>query len=86
MGINFGKFLHTETGKNIMSIILGFGLATLFRTVCKDKKCIIFHAPPLDEIKNKIYKNNNKCYKYVATATKCNSNKKIISFNNEPEE
>lgn len=85
MGINFGKFLYTETGKNIMSILLGFGLATLFRTVCKDKKCIIFYAPPLDEIKNKIYKSNNKCYKYVATATKCNSNKKIISFNNDSE-
>ena len=38
MGIQFGKFLHTQTGKIVMSILLGFGLASLFRTVCKNTK------------------------------------------------
>jgi len=85
MGINFEKFLHTGLGKNIMSILLGFGLASLFRTVCKDKKCLLFHAPPLDKIKDKIYRDNNKCYKYTPTATKCDSKKKIVSFNNSEE-
>ena len=60
MGINFGKFVHTETGKKIMSILLGFGLASLFRIVCKDNNCISFHAPPLDDFKDKIYKSNRK--------------------------
>ena len=63
-----------------MSILLGFGLASLFRTICKDQNCIIFHAPPLDQIKDKIYKNGNKCYKYSATATKCDTNKKMVDF------
>ncbi len=75
-----GKFVHTETGKIIMSILLGFGLASLFRTVCKDKDCIIFHAPPLDKFKDKIYKNGDKCYKYTPVATKCNANAKIVDF------
>ena len=44
------KFLHTHSGKYIMSVILGFGLATLFRTVCKGKNCLLFKAPPMDEI------------------------------------
>ena len=80
MGINLGKFVHTETGKVIMSILLGFGLASLFRTVCKDNNCLIFHAPPLDEIKDKIYKNNGKCIKYNPVATKCSLNSKIVTF------
>ena len=75
-----GRFVHTETGKIIMSILLGFGLASLFRTVCKDKDCIIFHAPPLDKFKDKIYKNGDKCYKYTPVATKCNANAKIVDF------
>ena len=75
-----GKFVHTETGKIIMSILLGFGLASLFRTVCKDHNCVIFHAPPLDEFKDKIYKNNDKCFKYVPTATKCSLNSKTVTF------
>jgi hypothetical protein len=80
MGINLGKFVHTETGKILMSILLGFGLASLFRKVCKGKDCIIFHAPPLEQIQNKIYKNGNKCYKYTPAATKCNMSNKIINF------
>jgi len=80
MGLNLGKFVHTETGKYLMSILLGFGLASLFRTVCKDQNCIIFHAPPLDNFKDKIYKNNGKCMKYNPVATKCRINAKTISF------
>ena len=67
-----------------MSILLGFGLASLFRAVCKEKNCVIFHAPPLEEIKDKIYSYDNKCYKYVATQTKCDANKKIVDFNEIP--
>ena len=80
MGIYLDKFVHTQTGKIIMSILLGFGLASLFRTVCKDNNCLIFHAPPLDEFKDKIYKSNNKCVKYTPIATKCSFNAKTITF------
>jgi hypothetical protein len=80
MGIYLGRFVHTETGKIIMSILLGFGLASLFRTVCKDKDCLIFHAPPLDKFQDKIYKTGDKCYKYTPVATKCNANAKIVDF------
>jgi len=79
--VNFGKFVHTQTGKYIMSILLGFGLASLFRIVCKDKECVVFHAPPLEEIKDKIYSYDNKCYKYTPSATKCSKDKKIVKFN-----
>ena len=74
------KFVHTGTGKIIMSVLLGFGLASLFRTVCKDKDCLLFYAPSLDKIKDKIYKNSGKCVKYSPQATKCDTNIKTISF------
>ena len=80
MGMYLGKFVHTETGKIIMSILLGFGLASLFRTVCKDKECLIFYAPPLDKIQDKIYKSGEKCVKYSHMPTKCNSNVKTVTF------
>ena len=78
--VYLGRFVHTETGKVIMSILLGFGLASLFRTVCKEKDCLIFHAPPLDDFKDKIYKHGDKCFKYNPVATKCLTNSKIVSF------
>ncbi len=80
MGFYLGKFVHTQTGRYIMSILLGLGLASLFRTVCKNKNCIIFKAPPLEKIQDKIYKNGDKCIKFNPVATKCSSNAKIVSF------
>ena len=74
------KFVHTGTGKIIMSVLLGFGLASLFRTVCKDKQCLKFHAPPLEKINNKIYKNGEKCVKYKSVPTKCSSIIKTVEF------
>jgi hypothetical protein len=82
MGIHLGKFVHTETGKYIMSILLGLGLASLFRAVCKGKGCLQFKAAPLNDFKDKIYKDNNKCVKYSPVATKCDSKKKIVHFSN----
>jgi hypothetical protein len=78
--MHLGKFVHTGNGKIIMSIILGFGLASLFRTVCKDKDCLLFYAPHLDKIKDKIYKSGDKCVKYSPVSTKCDSNMKTVSF------
>jgi hypothetical protein len=75
-----GKFVHSKTGRMFMSLLLGLGLASLFRKVCSDRNCIIFRAPPLDKFKDKIYKDGNKCYKFNAVATKCDKSKKIISF------
>jgi hypothetical protein len=80
MGFHLGKFVHTENGKILMSILLGFGLATLFREVCKGRNCIIFHSVSLEETKGKIYKYDNKCYKYEIKNEKCDPTKKIVSF------
>jgi hypothetical protein len=48
----------------MFSIILGIGLASLFRKVCKDKNCIVLKPPPLDEIQNK-YNEINKYTNYT---------------------
>ena len=78
--MHLGKFVHTETGKYIMSILLGFGLASLFRTVCKDKNCMVFSGPIISELDDKIYKYGDKCYTYNIVPDKCNTSKQIIDI------
>jgi len=78
--LNFDKYVHTQTGKYILSIILGLGLASLFRSVCKGKNCIVFYAANIEDIQNKIYKTDNRCYKYEPILSKCSKDKKIIDF------
>jgi hypothetical protein len=40
--INLKEWMHKENSKYIISIILGLGLAALFRKACKDGACIHF--------------------------------------------
>jgi hypothetical protein len=78
--MNLDKFVHTTTGKYIISILLGFGLATFFRKICIGKSCIIEKAPSLNEIDNQIYNFNNKCYKLTKQHVECSKNKKTLTF------
>ena len=74
------KFLNSNSGKIIVSIILGLGLASLFRKVCNERNCIVFKAPPLEELNKQTYKYNDKCVNLQATSVKCNTKKKIVTF------
>lgn len=64
---------NSELQYKIISIILGLGLASLFRQVCKDDKCKIIKGPNVKDIERNIYKIDDKCYKYKPVATLCNS-------------
>ncbi len=74
------RILYSEFGKYMISIILGLGIATLFRKVCKDRSCLVFKAPSIEKISGQVFKYNNKCYKFNETATSCDPNKKQVSF------
>lgn len=74
------RILYSEFGKHIISAILGLGIATLFRKVCKDRSCLVFHAPNIGKIRGQVFKFNNKCYKFKESAVTCDSTKKQISF------
>jgi len=74
------KFVHSSTGRVIMSIILGIGLATMFRSVCKGKRCQIIASPPMEEIADQVYKFDGKCYKMEKESVKCDNKKNIIKI------
>tara|TARA_B110000858_G_C17583004_1_gene372073 strand:+ start:194 stop:418 length:225 start_codon:yes stop_codon:yes gene_type:complete len=65
----------------IISIILGFGLATLFRKTCTLRGCYQFRGPPMEDIEGKTFKMNDKCYKYDYHQQSCKgASAKIIDF------
>ena len=77
---NMRAFLKSKYGKFFLAIILGFGLSTLFRKTCKDKKCMKFKGPTLEEIQEKTYEYDKKCYQFDTKAVQCNPVKRIVSF------
>jgi hypothetical protein len=74
------KFVHSQTGKILMSIILGIGLATFFRVACKGKNCKVISAPPIEEIDGQTYKFNDKCYNFEKKAIDCNKKKNTVKI------
>ena len=66
------------TSKIILSLIWGFGLATLFQRVCVGRDCIVLRGPKPDKIKDKVFSFNNKCYTYQPYSVSCPDEKDII--------
>lgn len=77
--LHLSKFIENPTGRIIMSIILGFGLASIFKMSCKDKNCIIYKSPDVSNIKGNIYSFNGECYTYTPQEVKCDKSKRIIN-------
>jgi len=78
--MNLKRLITSPFGKIILSILLGIGLASLFRKVCNDKNCIVFNGPIISDIDGKTYKHGDKCYKYTTNPDKCDSTKKIVNI------
>lgn len=78
--MNLKRLIYSDVGRIVISIILGLGLATLFRKVCNERDCLVFHAPKLDKIKNQVFKFKDKCYQFEEEIEKCDDNKKIVNF------
>ena len=74
------RLIYSDVGKYVISILLGLGLATLFRKVCNDRSCLVFHAPHIDKIKGQVFDFDGKCYTFEETATTCDKNKKIVKY------
>ena len=80
--MHLDKLIHTPTGRVIISIILGLGLASLFKQTCVGRNCIVLKSPPINTIQNTVYRNTNAndatgCFKYEVIPMKCDKNKKI---------
>ena len=58
--------------KIVMSIIIGLGIASLFKTTCEGRNCIILRdGPDRDFIEKNTYKFGNQCYKFNSKNTDC---------------
>lgn len=75
------KFVNSYTGKVLMSILLGIGLATFFRSVCKGKQCRIKTSPPLENMEGQTYQIHGGCYQYEINSVSCQkSGKRTMRF------
>jgi len=65
------NILSSNIGKIVISVILGLGLASLFRKVCKNQKCIVYRAPDPKNIVGNVYEWDDGCFKFKKVKTTC---------------
>ena len=63
--------MRSDGGAIIVSIVLGFGLAAMFRKACSGSGCIIIHGPNPKEIAKYVYKVKDDCYTYTPYVAPC---------------
>lgn len=73
----------SEIGRILVSIILGLGLAAVFRKVCTGNNCIIIKGPNVEEVQKYYYKIDNDCFKYTPVVTSCESSLVNSEINSE---
>lgn len=76
--MNLLNLVQNRFGKLIISLMLGLGLASLFRRSCENKKCLVFVPPDMESLKKDVYKHNGKCFKYKSEAVRCDKTKTLV--------
>jgi len=55
----------------LVSILLGFGIAAIFRPLCKGPECIIMRGPPVGDIRGAVYQFGARCVEFEAKPIEC---------------
>jgi hypothetical protein len=63
--------LEHPTGRIVVSVILGLGLASMLRRVCRGQSCFVIRGPPHADLKKYVYELDGQCYRYSAVSTQC---------------
>jgi len=65
------RILQSEAGRVVVSLLLGLGMASLFRKGCDTLNCLNFRAPDSEEIEKNVYRYGDGCVKYAHRAVPC---------------
>lgn len=56
------RLFNTKTGKIVLSVIWGLGIAALFFKVCGNGGCFVVNTPINPQIEHNIYEFKNECF------------------------
>ena len=63
--VSMKKIISYPSGALFISILLGLGLASIFRKVCHDRSCLVVQTIPPKKLINTVLRRDKKCYQWV---------------------
>lgn len=68
----------------IISCLIGFGLASMMRPLCKGPDCIVIRGPEIASFQDSVYQIGESCYEFKVKTMSCPADKqglvKTFSF------
>lgn len=68
------EYIYKNEISLLISFLIGFGLATMFRQVCNDDRCRVVKGPKPEEVEGKTFQTADGCFQYKQYPVKCNKN------------
>ena len=66
------KFAQDDVGSIVISVLLGLGLAAMFRTACRGDGCVIIKSPNLQDVQSRTFRvSRDECYQYTPEVVPC---------------
>ena len=65
------QYLSKPAIRTAVMILLGIGLAAIFRTTCEDERCVVIRAPDPANVENQVFKYADGCYRFQAKIVPC---------------
>jgi len=65
------SWLANEKIGILLSCVIGFGIAALFRPMCKEGDCVVLRGPPVNEMRDVVYQIGGKCHEFKPKAVTC---------------
>jgi hypothetical protein len=75
--IKLETWLANEKIGILISCIIGFGIAALFRPMCKEGDCVVLRGPPVNQMRDVVYQMGGKCHEFTPKAVACPTDPKI---------
>ena len=61
-----------------LSFFIGFGIAAMFRPMCRGPECIVLHGPPVKDVLDKVYQMGEKCVEFTTEVVPCPEDSKDV--------
>jgi hypothetical protein len=76
--INWLNIMQVQGLATLISLLLGFGLAAIFRPLCKGPECLVLRGPPVSKIRGSVYQFGSKCVEFNAKPVECPKQGEIV--------
>jgi hypothetical protein len=69
--MNVWEYMEVPWFAALVSFLIGFGIAAMFRPLCNGADCLVVHGPPVKDVIDKVYQMGEKCVEFTTEVVEC---------------